>query len=94
MPNNNPIFQNRFEKMTKNELIIYINEKIGFQQFLISKLTCLVELIRTTKPDIRDEDFNMYIAQTFQNNPKPTKAEKILALKGIFSKLLADELVE
>ena len=43
--------------------------------------------IKTTKSDLRDEDFRMYIAQTFQNNPKPTKAEKILALKGIFSNL-------
>ena len=83
-----------FEKMTKNELRIYIDEMIVFQQFLISKLTCLVELIRTTKPDLSDEDFNMYIAQTFQNNSKPIKAEKILALKGIFSNLLAGELIE
>ena len=83
-----------FEKMTKNELRIYIDEKIVFQQFLISKLTCLVELIRTTKTDLSDEDFKMYIAQTFQNNSKPIKAEKILALKGIFSNLLAGELIE
>ena len=83
-----------FEKMTKNELITYINEMIVFKQFLISKLSCLVELIRTTKPDLSDEDFRMYIAQTFQNNHKPTKAEKILALKGIFSNLLAGELDE
>ena len=72
-----------FEKMTKNELITYTNENIVFKQFLISKLTCLVELIRVTKPDLSDEDFKMYIAQTFQNNSKPIKA-KILALKEYF----------
>ena len=83
-----------FEKMTKNELITYLDEMRVFQQFLISKLTCLVGLIRATKPDLGDEDFKMYIAGTFQNNSKPIKAEKILALKGIFSDLLAGELIE
>ena len=72
--------KNRFEKMTKNELIIFIDESIVFQQSLISKLSSLVELIRITKPKMEIEDFKMYIAETFQNNSKPIMAEKIFEL--------------